>query len=145
MSIRKVLVATDGSDSALRASQVLADLLSGRAAEARLLVVLSFELDPYTLLGEELADAAERTRMVAQAVEEATARPRHVLEAAGRSVSVAHRFGNPADEILEEAEEWAPDLVVMGRRGLSGPARWLLGSVSERVMRHARVPVLIVS
>jgi nucleotide-binding universal stress UspA family protein len=145
MSIQRVLVATDGSDSALRASQVLADLLSGSRAEIRLLTVLSFELDPYTLLGEELADAQERARMVARAVEEATAPPRRVLEDAGHSISVTHRFGNPADEILEEAEESTPDLVVMGRRGLSGPARWLLGSVSERGIPHARVPVLIVS
>jgi nucleotide-binding universal stress UspA family protein len=117
----------------------------GSGAEVRLLVILSFELDPYTLLGEELDDTPERLRMVREAVERATGEVRPVFETAGHQVSVAHRFGNPADEILQEVEEWKPDLVVLGRRGLSAPSRWLLGSVSDRVLHHAHAPVLVVS
>ena len=60
-------------------------------------------------------------------------------------VEVRHRFGNPADEILAEAQEREPDLIVVGRRGLSAPGRWLIGSVSDRVVRHAHAPVLVVS
>jgi nucleotide-binding universal stress UspA family protein len=141
----KVLVAVDGSEHATRAAQRAADFLRGRSVESRLLVVLSFELDPYTLLGEPLADAPEREAMVQQAVERAVTEPRRILEEAGHLVSVGHRFGGPAEEILGEIERLAPDLVVLGRRGLSGPARWLLGSVSDRVVRHARAPVLVVS
>jgi nucleotide-binding universal stress UspA family protein len=52
--------------------------------------------------------------------------------------------GNPADEIVATADDHDVDLVVVGARGLGGMARLLLGSVSERVLRHARCPVLIV-
>jgi nucleotide-binding universal stress UspA family protein len=113
------------------------------AARVRVLTVLSFTMDPYTLLGEELADASERQRVGEEAVENATRGPREIFEEAGAHVEVAHRFGNPADEILEEIKGWGPDLVVIGRRGLSAPKRWILGSVSERVLRHAQVPVLV--
>jgi nucleotide-binding universal stress UspA family protein len=52
--------------------------------------------------------------------------------------------GNPADEILATAGAFDADLIVVGARGMGGMARLLLGSVSERVLRHARCPVLIV-
>lgn len=140
----RVLAAVDGSEPALRACQTAADLLGRRHADIRLLVVLSFEIDPYTLLGEEFADTPERLRLVREAVERTTAEPRSVFEKAGHRVSATHTFGNTAEEILKEVTEWRADLVVMGRRGLSGASRWLMGSVSDRVVRHAHVPVLVV-
>jgi nucleotide-binding universal stress UspA family protein len=52
--------------------------------------------------------------------------------------------GNAADKILETAERLNVDLIVVGSRGLRGLARFLLGSVSEKVARHSNKPVLIV-
>jgi nucleotide-binding universal stress UspA family protein len=52
--------------------------------------------------------------------------------------------GNPADEIVAAAGDYETDLVVVGARGRGGVARLLLGSVSEKVLRDARCPVLIV-
>lgn len=145
MKTFRVLVAADGSPPAVRAATMLAEMLVPGSAEVLVLAVLSFELDPYTLLGEELSDTRERLRNVEETVEHTTGEVRRILEEAGHKVSATHRFGNPADEIIEEIIEWRPDLAVLGRRGLSGPSRWLLGSVSERVVRHAQVPVLVVS
>lgn len=67
-----------------------------------------------------------------------------MFTAAGHEVRVTHRFGNPADEIVGAIEEWDPDLVVVGRRGLSGVGRWVLGSVSDRIVHHSTPPVLVV-
>lgn len=53
-------------------------------------------------------------------------------------------MGSPADQILREAEEREADLVVVGRRGLGGLKRLLMGSVSEGVVQHARCPVLVI-
>jgi len=136
------LVATDGSDHALKAAQFVARILP-RDAVIRLLVVLSMELQPWTYLGE-LSDAEARWARIEEATEEAVGETRRILEAAGHAVSVHRRFGNPPDEVLGEVEDWRPDLVVVGRRGLGQAASLLLGSVSSFLLRHSPVPVLVV-
>jgi nucleotide-binding universal stress UspA family protein len=52
--------------------------------------------------------------------------------------------GHPAEQVLWQPEDNQADLVVMGRRGLTRATRWILGSVSERVMRYAHCPVTVV-
>ena len=136
------LVATDGSDHALKAARFVAGILPA-GAEVRLLVVLSMELQPRTYLGE-LSDAEARRARIEEATEQAVAETRRILEAAGHPVSVRRRFGNPPDETLAEVEEWQPDLVVVGRRGLGRASSFLLGSVSSYLLRHSPAPVLVV-
>ncbi len=63
---------------------------------------------------------------------------------AGLPVEYAVRFGEPAEEILEEAREFGADLVVMATHGRSGVARLMLGSVAEAVLRRSEVPVVLV-
>ena len=52
--------------------------------------------------------------------------------------------GSPAEKILDFADEHDIDLIVVGSLGKNGIERFALGSVSEKVVRHAKVPVLIV-
>ena len=52
--------------------------------------------------------------------------------------------GNPADVLLETADALDADLIVVGTHGRAGPSRWVLGSVSERVVRLARCATLLV-
>ena len=52
--------------------------------------------------------------------------------------------GHAAEQILRAEEDIHADLIVMGRRGLTRATRWLLGSVSERVLRYAHCPVTVV-
>lgn len=137
-----VLVATDGSGHALKAARFVAGILPV-GAEVRLLVVLSMELQPRTYLGE-LSDAEARRARIEEATEQAVAETRRILEAAGHTVSVHRRFGNPPDETLAEVVEWHPDLVVVGRRGLGRASSLLLGSVSSYLLRHSPAPVLVV-
>jgi nucleotide-binding universal stress UspA family protein len=140
----KILIATDGSEPVVRACRMVADLRIASGAEVRLLTVVSFSLDPFTVWGEPLADAGERTKVLQEAVSRAVQEPQSILVAMAADLQVRYRFGNAADEIVAEIEEWIPDLVVMGRRGLNPLDRWLMGSVSERVLRHAAVSVLLV-
>jgi len=51
--------------------------------------------------------------------------------------------GDPASEILRKSEDGWTDLVVMSSHGRSGPSRWVFGSVTEKVLRAARVPLLV--
>jgi len=64
------------------------------------------------------------------------------FEEAGLSVETAVIRGTPAQAICADAEEHNVDLVVMGTHGRSGLDRVLLGSVTERTVRHASVPVM---
>jgi nucleotide-binding universal stress UspA family protein len=53
-------------------------------------------------------------------------------------------MGNPAEVILDVSHSEDVDLIAMATHGRSGVSRWVLGSVAERVLRHASVPVLLV-
>lgn len=53
-------------------------------------------------------------------------------------------FGNPAEEISRHAEEWAAQLIVMGTRGRSQIVSMLSGSATEWLVRHSRLPVMVV-
>jgi nucleotide-binding universal stress UspA family protein len=65
-------------------------------------------------------------------------------EAAGVTAVTRASQGDPADAILDVAEEQHADLIVVGNRGLAGAKRFLLGSVPNRVSHHAPCSVLIV-
>jgi len=54
------------------------------------------------------------------------------------------RVGHPAETLVRVAEEGGYDLIILGRRGLTPVQRWMLGSVSERVLRYAPCAVLVV-
>lgn len=67
------------------------------------------------------------------------------MKAAGVTAkSVILKGNNPADGILNYVKRNGVDLVVMSTHGRSGPARWALGSVADKVVRHSDSPVLIV-
>jgi nucleotide-binding universal stress UspA family protein len=53
------------------------------------------------------------------------------------------RQGDPASEILRWSEEHETDLIVMSSHGRSGPSRWVLGSVTEKILRAAAVPMIV--
>ena len=63
---------------------------------------------------------------------------------AGRQRAIHAREGDPADAILDVAEELGADLIVVGNKGMSGAKRFLLGSVPNKVSHHAPCSVLIV-
>lgn len=67
-----------------------------------------------------------------------------VLGSAGRNVELVLKEGKPAREIAREAESWPADLLVLGTHGRSGFERLFLGSVTEKVLRTTRVPLLTI-
>ena len=66
------------------------------------------------------------------------------LVKAGFTAEPLYQFGKPAEEIMEAASTQHADLIVMGAKGLNAIARFLLGSVSTRVVQHANRSVLVV-
>ncbi|HEM62357.1 MAG TPA: universal stress protein [Chloroflexi bacterium] len=87
--------------------------------------------------GQEIASAeAEAKRSVAEV--EAMLREKGIK---ARSVVL---FGQPAEEIIDYAKDENADLIVMCTHGRSGLGRWVFGSVTEKVLRGAQTPVLVV-
>jgi len=117
-------------------------MLSEGQAEVRLLVALSMGLDP-SYVGK-LSDAGARHARVEQETEKAVGEARQIFEAAGQATSTCCRFGHPPDETLREIAVSKPDLVVVGRRGLGRTASLVLGSVSGSLVRHSKVPIMVV-
>ena len=132
-----VVVATDGSESVKRAVDVAFDLADRFDADVHALsVVDASEVDASPeQLRDELRTALETTADAAIAT---------VEERADQKLTTAVREGRPAAEICEYAREIDADLIVTGTRGRHGENRLLLGSVAERVVRTAPMPVLTV-
>jgi nucleotide-binding universal stress UspA family protein len=136
-TIDSIVVATDGSESVGRAVEVALDVAERfDAAVHALSVVDTGEIDSSPeQLRSDLADALERQAYEALA---------GVDERADRPVTTAVRKGRPADEVVAYAREEDLDAVAVGTRGRHGENRLLVGSVAERVVRTAPVPVLTV-
>ncbi len=61
-----------------------------------------------------------------------------------KEVEKCLKLGDPADKILECAEDYKPDMIVIGSLGLTGIQKFLMGSVSSKVVAHSNFPVLVV-
>lgn len=146
--LASVLIATDGSDGANEAIRFLLSLPLVRNTKVRLLSAVEPVLYPGSA---PKMIRAQLKGMNAQLERERRAEAEKVLDrAAGELKAKVTRLtrsmptGHPAREIVAAAASFDADLVVVGARGLGGMKRLLLGSVSERVLRDARCPVLIV-
>ena len=130
----KVLFATDGSDSALRAQNLIASIAWPTGTRLLALhVVPSFGLGMTTAADAELRQAVERE------LEKA----RQAFAGAGREVNSVVKVGRPASTIVDDAREIEADLVVLGSRGHGAVVAAVLGSVAAEVVDHAPCPVLI--
>ena len=134
----KILLATDGSPDAGQALVYARDLALRDGAQV--IVVHAFESVP-GYLGDPWRDRSVGHRVAAgQEVARSAAQS---LQGAGVDVVVEVLEGPPADAILKVADVRECDLIVMGSRGHGTLASLLLGSVSHRVLAHARAPVLV--
>ena len=142
---KSIVVGTDGSDTATQAVRQAIDL--ARSLQATLELVSAYEPVPAKRLREERLEAPEDLQWAINPREDVDV----TLEAAaaqaregGVEVNVYARQGDPADAILDVAEEREADLVVVGNKGMTGAKRFLLGSVPNKVSHHAPCSVLII-
>jgi nucleotide-binding universal stress UspA family protein len=136
----KVLLAVDGSDHALHAARLAADLARSMKSKEFCIVVAYDSIPPY--LGEPNMQYAIDARM-----KEAQSILQAAVEAVGDVTAEIHTElieGSSADAIINVAVMRASDVIVMGSRGLGTLAGLLLGSTSQKVVSHAPCPVLIV-
>jgi nucleotide-binding universal stress UspA family protein len=142
---RSIVVGTDGSDTATQAVRQAADLAG--AVGATLEIVSAYEPVPAQRLREERRDAPGELEWAINPREDVDATlevAAEVARAAGVAVNTYPRQGDPADAILDVAEERDADLIVVGNKGMTGAKRFLLGSVPNKVSHHAPCSVLII-
>ena len=140
-----IVVGTDGSETATQAVRQAVDMAG--AVGGTLELVSAFTPVPEQRLRAERRDAPEDVQWAItpqQEVQATLESAADIARAAGVKVNTHARQGDPADAILDVAEEQGSDLVIVGNKGMSGAKRFLLGSVPNKVSHHAPCSVLIV-
>jgi len=140
-----IVVGTDGSETAGEAVRQASELAKQIGAKVHL--VSAYEPVPEGRLREErqqvpgdLQWMVNPREDVSETLEEAA----NSLRESGIEVETHAREGDPADAILDVAEEERADLIVVGNKGMTGARRFLLGSVPNKISHHAPCDVWIV-
>lgn len=136
---RNILVGFDGSTQSRKALTTALDLAQFTRANVEALIVIR-PPEFAELEGEVQAAMTETNGVLVEAIKWAKA------EAArfGLTIQIHKQLGHPAETLVRVAKEKKFDLIIMGRRGRSTVSRWMLGSISERVLRDAHCPVMVV-
>lgn len=145
----RILLATDGSDSALRAAQAAGELAGKFNAE----VLVIYVLLPVPVMekialetGDQFSGAGSVASIqgLSQAGERILARTARVLDQAGARYSARLERGHPAKRVCEVAQEESCDAIFIGRQGVGRAAALSWGSVAEEISRCASCSVVIV-
>jgi nucleotide-binding universal stress UspA family protein len=140
-----IVVGTDGSDTAKEAVRQAAEL--AKTLDAKLHLVSAYEPVPEGRLRQERQQVPDDLQWMVNPKEEVNNTLKEAaeeLEEKGVEVQTYAREGDPADAILDVAEEENADLIVVGNKGMTGARRFLLGSVPNKVSHHAPCNVMIV-
>ncbi|MFB6131396.1 MAG: universal stress protein [Salinigranum sp.] len=135
---RTILVPTDGSRRSRRAAEHAVDIARASGSTIHALYVMDVGDLDFVATPDDLAETRRRLERKGTEYTDAV---RELAESAGVDCVTAVHSGIAPEEIVEYARENGVDLVVMGKRGRSDPDKPLLGSITNRVVRTADVPV----
>jgi len=140
--LQHILVAVDGSGPSRHAARFALSLAEQTRAKVTLLTVLPppevvpmGPLSGYAVVSPAISN--EEVQKVEKRLDEVAA------ERPGLEITKVVEMGPVADTIIDTANRRNADLIVMGARGLGPGRRFLLGSVSDRVIHHAHCPVTV--
>jgi nucleotide-binding universal stress UspA family protein len=140
--MKAIVVGTDGSDTAAQALHEAGDL--AKSTGAKLHIVSAYV--PAAGIHTSGSGSARENWMVGPdvQVDSVLAQAAGAMHAQGIEAESHARKGDPADALLNVADEQDADLIVVGNRGMAGAKRFLLGSVPDKISHHAPCSVLIV-
>ena len=139
---RQILIATDGSETANEAADFGLEMVG--CSGAKVYVIYVIETTPYRSVPLDQIWSKEVLEEVEKAGYEATSYVEKIAKAAGMEIESRVLKGDPAEKIVSFAEDNNIDMIIIGSLGKGGYERLVMGSVSEKVVRHAKVPVLVV-
>lgn len=150
IELKRVLFATDFSDHAASAKQMAHDLCVQFSAELHVLHVVHDLAVEVPEFGMGLAFPAftenigsRRKEVKGRAIKELEANV-NPLWRRQHDLKLETRFGKPSEQITDYATPQNIDLIVLGSHGRTGLSHALLGSVAEKVVQHAKCPVLTI-
>src|SRR3954464_12319880 len=153
---KSIVVGTDGSETATSAVKQAVELAGSIKAKVELVSAYEPVADQRLRGGrpvgaqrlrEERTEVPDDVQWMVNPREDVDATLKEAAEwakEAGVEVETYARQGDPADAILDVAEEQGADLIIVGNKGMTGAKRFLLGSVPNKVSHHAPCSVLII-
>ncbi len=142
VNFRKIMVATDGSICSRIAANYAIEL--ARLSGGTVYAVYVVSTDYFSSMAVDF-DWERMNEALKKEGHSAVSYVKRAGELEKVDVEPILLEGHPADELIRYAEENEMDVVVMGTLGKTGLDRLLLGSVAEKVVRHCKVPVMIIS
>lgn len=141
MKFKKILIGIDDSKHAEHAAQCGFELAKLIGAE----VALAHVIEPIVLPDNEIGMTYPLDMMDAQTEASKLIIAQTIANFAGdQEVTRFLEIGRPTDLIIEFAEQFQADLIVVGTHSRTGLNRFLMGSVAEHIMRHSPVPVMVI-
>ncbi len=142
--IKEILVPVDGSENSIRAVKFAAEMAAAMNIGIRLFYVFpAASVEIIGMAGMSRADIDQAAQASAQRAFDKT------REGLGDdqpdNMEEETSIGDPAEEIIRYTEDDHSVLVIIGRRGLSRMKALMLGSVSDKVIRHAQSPVMVIT
>ena len=141
----RILLPVDDSPYSQEAVRSLVAEFQTRGAEVRVLHVIE-PVRAYLTAGMVPEIAIDNAQIEAERLKQSTAlvaSTAQKLRNAGFATTEAVERGDPKSVILDHAEKWPADLIILGCHGLKGMSRFLMGSVSDAVARHAACSVQV--
>lgn len=147
IAMKKMLVAYDGSEASKKALDMVSKC-ANQEDEITLLTVVPAELSESSFT-KMLLPTIDLSNFVKPGNFQEKARDslNRIVKEANFNVSnvnITVESGDPADEILMSAKKVNADIIIVGYKGYGKEGRFLLGSVTDKVVRHASVSVLVV-
>jgi|SRR5665647_926261 len=139
---RQILIATDGSETANEAADFGIEMVG--CSRAKVYAVYVIDVTSYDSILMDESRTKDTCEEFEKKGHDATSYVEKKAKAAGLEAESIVLKGNPAVKILDFANEHEIDMIVVGSLGKSGIERFAIGSVSEKVVRNAKVPVLVV-
>jgi len=145
--MKKMLIAYDGSEASKKAVE-MAMKCSDKDDEISLLTVVPAELaeSSFTKMLLPTIDLSEivKSGSFIDKAKDSLAKVVKEINFEVDKIDVLVESGDPADEILMTAKKTTADLIIVGYKGYGKEGRFLLGSVTDKVVRHASVSVMVV-
>ena len=140
---KRILIATDGSEKSMKAAQEGMELAKGLGAQ-----VIALNVVNEVVIASAVRQLGADRKEVEAKLEKAGGKAVDDLKAMGAKIGVTVdtivRIGAPANTVIDTAGAEKADLIVMGSHGESGASKLLIGSVVQKVLYWATIPVLVV-